>query len=181
MNANQTAPTILQLANLDTMTIRAQVAEADVMRLSEKMNVTFTTLGSLEKKWKGVVRQILPSPEVINDVVLYDVLIDVDNKDRQLMNGMSTQVFFSLGSAHDVLVLPTEALGPRAPKEDNDTGKAYRIQKKGAGESIIHIGLIDRTNAEIKDGLSEGDEVIISKPKIKKTTNAPPKGMAPPL
>ncbi len=178
LNANQTAPTILQLANLDTMTIRAQVAEADVMRLSEKMEVYFTTLGSLEKKWKGTVRQILPSPEVVNDVVLYDVLIDVDNHERQLMNGMSTQVFFGLGSAHDVPVLPAEALGPRAPKDDNEKGKAYRVQKKGAGEIIIHIGLMDRTNAEIKDGLSEGDEVTATKPKTRKPAGGMPKGPA---
>lgn len=45
----------------------------------------FTTLGSGERKWNGKVRQILPTPETVNDVVLYNVLVDVDNKDRQLM------------------------------------------------------------------------------------------------
>ena len=80
MNANQTAPIILQVANLDTMTVRAQVAEADVTRLKEGMAVYFTTLGNTERRWQGTVRQLLPSPQIVNDVVLYDVLIDVKTK-----------------------------------------------------------------------------------------------------
>lgn len=78
LNANQTAPVIVQLANLDTMTVRAQVAEADVMNLEPGMEVYFTTLGNQVRKWYGVTRQILPSPEIINEVVLYNVLVDVD-------------------------------------------------------------------------------------------------------
>lgn len=161
LNASQTAPTLMQLANLDVMTIRAQVAEADISRLKEGMGVHFTTLGSLEKKWDAKVRQILPSPEVINDVVLYDVLIDVDNHERLLMNGMSTQVFFELGSARDVLVIPVEALGKREEKEDSEAGQGYKVKIKGEKPTLVHVGLMDRTNAEIRDGLNEGDEVVI--------------------
>ncbi|HBG32027.1 MAG TPA: efflux RND transporter periplasmic adaptor subunit, partial [Gammaproteobacteria bacterium] len=80
LNANQTAPVILQIADLGTMTVRAQVAEADVPRVQPGMDVSFTTLGSLNRRWQAVVRQILPTPEVINDVVLYNVLADVDNR-----------------------------------------------------------------------------------------------------
>jgi len=161
VNASQTAPTLMQLANLNIMTIRAQVAEADVMRLHEGMSVHFTTLGAQEQKWKAVVRQILPSPEIINDVVLYHVLIDVDNKDRQLMNGMSTQIFFELASASDVLLLPVEALGRRAAKEDNEQGLGYMVNRNGE-QVLIHIGIMDRANAEVKAGLSENDQVSIT-------------------
>jgi macrolide-specific efflux system membrane fusion protein len=72
LNASQSAPTIVQLADLDTMTVRAQVAEADIMRIKAGMPVYFKTLGSRERRWQGKVRQLLPSPEVINDVVLYN-------------------------------------------------------------------------------------------------------------
>ena len=82
LNASQQAPVIVQLANLNAMTVRAQVAEADVMRLRVGMPVYFTTLGSLDRRWQGTVRQILPSPEIINEVVLYNALVDVDNRDR---------------------------------------------------------------------------------------------------
>src|SRR5262245_54693904 len=87
LNANQTTPTIMQVANLDLMTVRAQVAEADVSRLKENMAAYFTTLGNSDQRWTGKVRQVLPSPQIVNDVVLYDVLIDVKNEGRQLMTG----------------------------------------------------------------------------------------------
>ncbi len=124
LNASQSAPTLVQLADLDTMTVRAQVAEADIMRLKPDTPIYFTTLGSKERRWEGKVRQILPSPETVNDVVLYNVLVDVDNKDRQLMTGMSTQMFFVLGQAKSVPVIPVAALGKRLPQQDNDLGAA---------------------------------------------------------
>lgn len=163
LNASQSAPTVVQLANLDVMTVRAQVAEADVMRLKTGMEVYFTTLGSQGRRWQGEVRQILPSPEVINDVVLYNVLVDVDNKDRQLMTGMSTQMFFVLGRAEKVPLLPVAALGKRVPAEDSDKGQAYEVRKVVAPgvtrSEIVHIGLMSRTMAEVRSGLSAGDKV----------------------
>lgn len=164
LNATQSAPRIVQLANLDTMTVRAQVAEADIMRIREEGSVYFTTLGAQGRKWQGSVRQILPSPQVINEVVLYDVLIDVDNRDRKLMSGMSTQMFFVMGRAENALFVPVAALGKRAPKEDGEKGIAYRVRVMEGGkqaERIIHVGLMDRTVAEVKSGLAEGDKVVV--------------------
>jgi len=163
LNATQSAPTVVQLANLDVMTVRAQVAEADVMRLKPGLEVYFTTMGAQGRRWKGAVRQILPSPEVINDVVLYNVLVDVDNRDRQLMTGMSTQMFFVLGRAKDVPLIPVASLGKRVAAQDNDSGQAYEVRKIAAGgisqTTVVHIGLMSRTLAEVRAGLSEGDSV----------------------
>ncbi|PWF32351.1 MacA family efflux pump subunit, partial [Yersinia pestis] len=50
VNANQSAPTIVKLAKLDTMTIKAEISEADVMKVEEGQTVYFTTLGNNEKK-----------------------------------------------------------------------------------------------------------------------------------
>lgn len=164
LNANQTAPILLQLANLDVMTVIAQVAEADVMRLTPGMPVYFTTLGQLDRKWQGEVRQIEPTPEVINDVVLYRVSIDADNKDRKLMNGMSTQVFFVLGAANEVPIIPLEALGRRVADKDSDQGKAYMVKTGSPDnpkESIILVGLQDRARAEVRSGLAAGDSVLV--------------------
>lgn len=166
LNANQTAPIVLQLANLDTMTVRAQVAEADVMRLEPGMKVYFTTLGMLEHKWWGTVRQIQPSPEIVNDVVLYVVLIDVDNADRKLMTGMTTQVFFVIGEGKQVPLIPIEALGPRLANQDNASGKAYAVRVAsgdGFERRIIHVGLMNRTEAEVRAGLAPGDRVALTK------------------
>lgn len=167
LNANQTAPTIMQVANLDVMTVRAQVAEADVSRLRENMPVYFTTLGDSEHRWQGTVRQIQPSPQIVNDVVLYDVLIDVKNEGRKLMTGMTTQVFFVLGKAVDALIVPAEVLTRRAPNVDNEMGKAYRVSvvtPGGREPRTIHVGLQTRTQAEVTDGLNEGDQIATSRP-----------------
>lgn len=165
VNASQTAPVIVQLANLDVMTVRAQVAEADVMRLKEGMDVNFTTLGNMERRWKGTVRQILPTPETINDVVLYNALVDAKNEDRQLMTGMSTQMFFELGKADDVLTIPSLALGKKLPPETCAKGHGYSVRVKqgeeGLQEKDICIGLMSRSDAEVLSGLEEGEQVAV--------------------
>lgn len=166
LNANQQTPTIMQLAKLDKMTVRAQTAEADIMRIKPGMPVYFTTLGSEQRRWQGAVRQILPTPEVLNNVVLYNVLVDVDNEDGQLMSGMSAQVFFVLGEAKHVPVIPVNALGKRLPDQDSGKGRAYQVKAIGADnqvlEKVIHVGLQSRRFAEIREGLSVGDRVKLT-------------------
>jgi membrane fusion protein, macrolide-specific efflux system len=167
LNANQTTPTVLQVANLDIMTVRANVAEADVSRLKEGMAVYFTTLGNTERRWQGKVRQILPSPQIVNDVVLYDVLIDVKNEGRQLMAGMTAQVFFIFGKVENATIIPAEALTRPVPKEDSELGKAYRVAvmtEIGREQRIIHVGLQTRTQAEVKGGLQAGDRILVNRP-----------------
>jgi len=175
LNANQTAPLIMQIANLDMMTVRAQVAEADVTRLKENMPAHFATLGDTERRWEGTVRQILPSPEVLNDVVLYHVLIDVRNEGRQLMTGMSAQVFFIFGKAENVPVIPAEALSQRVPEKDSEKGKAYRVRvltEFGPEERVIHAGLQTRTQAQVTAGLESGERILLKRPPTTNTQRA---------
>jgi len=175
LNANQTTPTVLQVANLDIMTVRANVAEADVNRLKEGMAVYFTTLGNTDRRWQGKVRQILPSPQIVNDVVLYDVLIDVKNEGRQLMTGMTAQVFFIFGKAENATIIPAEALTRPVPKEDNEAGKAYRVSvmtETGREQRVIHVGLQTRTQAEVKGGLKAGERVLVNRPTGSATAQA---------
>ncbi len=164
LNANQTAPVIAQIADLDLMTVRAQVAEADVSRLQTDMDVYFTTLGS-ERKWHGKVRQILPSPDAtVLDVVLYNALVDVENKDRSLLTGMSTQMFFVLGNAEKTLLIPARALGKKIPEEKDVEGEAYEVLVKRNGTletRTIHVGLLNRRTAQVLNGLKEGEQVAI--------------------
>jgi macrolide-specific efflux system membrane fusion protein len=110
LNANQTAPLILTIADLSTMTVSTQVSEADVPRLRVGMDAYFTTLGSGNRRWTGKLRQILPTPTVINNVVLYTALFDVANPGRELMPQMSAQVFFVQAGAYDVVTVPVAAL-----------------------------------------------------------------------
>ncbi|MCD8562507.1 MAG: efflux RND transporter periplasmic adaptor subunit [Alphaproteobacteria bacterium] len=164
INANQTTPTIVQVANLDVMTAKAEVAEADVMKLQEGMPVYFTTLGSGARRWEGTVRQILPTPEEVNDVVLYNVLVDVKNDDRSLLPGMTTQMFFVLAKAESVPLIPATALAKPLPESDTDQGKAYEIEVMGARgpeTRTVIIGLSDRSHAAVVQGLSAGENIVI--------------------
>ncbi len=156
INANQSAPIILQIADLQSMTVRAKVAEADIVKISPGMEVYFTTLGDLETRWPGRVRQILPSPEVVNDVVLFNVLVDVANPEGRLMSKMTAQVFFVRGIARDVPIVPVAALRPK-----NGAWVAQVAAGEGVAERRVVTGLMTRTEAEVMSGLEVGDKVVI--------------------
>lgn len=169
INANQTAPVIVQIANLDVMTAVAQVAEADIMKIEEGMKMYFTTLGSGERRWSGTIRRINPSPEVLNDVVLYNVLVDVPNKDLSLLPGMTTQMFFVLEGAENVPILPLNALRKPRRDMDNEHGTAFEVGvMRGSSEEIIvvHTGVTTRTDTQITSGLEVGEKVIIQDRKV---------------
>jgi len=160
LNANQTAPIILRIADLDTMTVWAQVAEADVVKITPNMSAYFTTLGLPERRWQGTVQQIQPTPQTVNDVVLYNVLIDVKNGDGVLMTSMTAQVFFVLGGAKNVPLVPVVALGqPRAGTTDEYEVRV--LTAEGPRRRAVKIGLSDRTSAQVVSGLAVGDNVIV--------------------
>lgn len=110
LNANQSAPIILRVADLTTMTVQTQVSEAEVSKLRQGMEVYFTTLGSQGRRWYGELRKVEPTPTVTNNVVLYNALFDVPNTNNQLLPNMTTQVFFVAAQAQDVLLVPTAAV-----------------------------------------------------------------------
>ena len=122
VNANQSAPTIVKLAKLDTMTIKAQVSEADVMKVQDGQKVYFTTLGDSEKKRYATLRQVEPAPESINTettsnsssssstAIYYNALFDVPNDDGKLRIDMTAQVYIILAEAKNVLTVPAAAL-----------------------------------------------------------------------
>jgi macrolide-specific efflux system membrane fusion protein len=159
LNANQTAPIIVRIADLDVMTVWAQVAEADVPRVTAGMPVYFTTLGTPEKRYVATVRQVYPTPETVNDVILYNVLIDVPNTERTLMTNMTAQVFFVLGSVKDAVLVPVSALRPHPREKD-----AYfvRVLENGTVRpKRVTVGLQDRNLAEVKSGLNPGEQVVV--------------------
>lgn len=158
LNANQQAPVIVQIANLARMTVDTQVSEADIGKLRVGMPVYFTTLGR-EQRWEASLRQILPTPTVTNNVVLYNAQFDVDNPDGALMTQMTAQVFFVNAKADDVLTVPASLLQGQRGRPAGE-GRVYRLQvlEKGrAQEREVTIGLRDRVSAQVLAGLSEGE------------------------
>ena len=121
VNANQSAPTIVKLAQLDTMTIKAQVSEADVMRINQGQTVYFTTLGEPDKKIYANLRAIEPAPDTIktdnntstsasSNAIYYNALFDVANPDGRLRIDMTAQVYIVLNDAKNVLTIPAAAI-----------------------------------------------------------------------
>lgn len=177
LNANQTAPIVLRLADLDTMQVWAQVAEADIPKVKVGMQVYFTTLGMPDRRFHAKVVQILPTPDTVNDVVLYNVLIDVPNTERLLMTSMSAQVFFMLGNAKDALLVPAAAVRPaaRGARREARNEATVRVLVDGKPEvRQVKLGLASRSQIQITEGLKEGEQVITSADPAAQQANRPP-------
>jgi len=121
VNANQSAPTIVKLAQLDKVTINAEISEADVIKIRAGMPVYFTILGQPEKRYQATLRTINPAPaSIVSDnnssgssssAVYYNALFDVDNPEGILRIDMTAQVSVILAQARDALLIPSVALG----------------------------------------------------------------------
>jgi macrolide-specific efflux system membrane fusion protein len=96
------------------------------------MPVYFKTLGGGERRWYGTVQQILPTPEVLNNVVLYTGLFEVENTDGTLLSEMTAQVYFVTSSAENVLTIPLGALS-FAGEEQNSARYAATGANGGGG------------------------------------------------
>ncbi len=178
LNAQQQTPLILRIAKLSPMTVWAEVSEADIGHVKPGMSAYFTTLSGGNRRWSSTVRQILPVPPKPLDqtsqgggsptstsksgsarVVLYTVLLDVDNADNALMAEMTTQVFFVANQAKDVLTAPVAAL-QGSVKADRQTAQV--VAANGNIESReVRTGISDRLKVQILDGLNEGDHLLI--------------------
>ena len=175
LNANQQAPTILRIADLSTMSIETQISEADIGNIKPGMSVYFTTLSGGNRRWTGTLRQILPTPVIENNVVLYTGLFDVDNRDGSLLPEMTAQVFFITASARDVLTVPVGALtfargpgGPpgtgRSPESGVPAARPATVEVMTAEGTTqqreVMIGVSSRVSAEVVSGLQAGEQVV---------------------
>ncbi|CAI8794910.1 membrane fusion protein, macrolide-specific efflux system [Pseudomonas sp. IT-P74] len=178
LNAQQQTPLILRIAKLSPMTVWAEVSEADIGHVKPGMHAWFTTLSGGTRRWTSTVRQILPVPPKPLDqtsqgggspastsksgsarVVLYTVLLDVDNADNALMAEMTTQVFFVANQAQNVLTAPIAAL-QAGPQTDRQTAQV--VASNGSIEQRnVRTGISDRLRVQILDGLQEGDHLLI--------------------
>ncbi len=160
LNANQSAPIILRLADLAVMTVQTQVSEADVARLRIGQEAYFSTLGDPDRRYAGTLRQIMPTPEVVNNVVLYPALFDVPNPEGRLMTQMTAQVFFVVARAENVLTVPASAL--RAEPSRGAEKAAVLVPKPDGTleRRPVETGIATRTAVEIRAGLAEGEMVL---------------------
>ncbi|TRX75004.1 efflux RND transporter periplasmic adaptor subunit [Pseudomonas mangiferae] len=178
LNAQQQTPLILRIAKLSPMTVWAQVSEADIGRVRPGMPAYFSTLSGEGRRWEATVRQILPIPpkplEQMSQgggsplgttgggrVVLYTVLLDVDNDDHALMAEMTAQVFFVADRARDVLTVPLAALQPAG--QGRHVARVVAANGEVATREV-RTGLSDRMAVQVLSGLREGERLLIGAP-----------------
>jgi macrolide-specific efflux system membrane fusion protein len=170
VNTNQGTPSIIELAQLDVMTIKAQVSEADIINVSAGQEVYFTILGATDKKYHGVLRAIEPGPTLLSgddsdltigddEAIYYNALFDVDNPDNLLRFGMTAQVSIILERAEDALLVPSQVLVAKRG------GKAaYKVLVKNKDEveyRDVTVGINNKIYAQILSGLTDADEIVV--------------------
>jgi macrolide-specific efflux system membrane fusion protein len=165
LNATQQAPVLMRIADLSTMTVQAQVSEADVARLRVGMPVYFTTLGGNGTRWRSTVRKVEPTPTVSNNVVLYNALFDVPNPDMKLLPQMTAQVFFVVAEAGNALTVPVTALQFRSDESAKAARRHALAQVRTTDGDVqareVLVGVSNRVQAEIVEGLAEGEQIIV--------------------
>lgn len=171
--ASLQTPTLFTIAeDLSKMQIEASIAEADIGMIKPEMPVTFTVDAYPNDTFHGAVRQIRLSPTEESNVVMYTVVIEVDNSSRKLLPGMTAFVNIVIENKSDVLRLPTSAMQfkPNATvrqfmdknKIDLKTTEAvvYQFKNGKVVPIVFEKGLIDTSWIEVQSGLKAGDKVI---------------------
>ena len=173
VNAVQAAPTLVRIAKMDVMTVKAQISEADVINVRPGQQVYFTILGDPDKRYYATLRGVEPAPESAANAsdaaggfsatptgaIYYNALFDVPNSDGRLRASMTAQVNVVLADVKGVLTTPSAALGKR------EAGGRYAVRVLDARgipvDRKVRIGLNNSVVAQVLDGLKRGDEVIL--------------------
>ncbi|WP_324007294.1 macrolide transporter subunit MacA [Aeromonas dhakensis] len=169
--ASQTVPTLLKLANLETMTVKAQISEADVTRVKAGMPVYFTLMGDPDTRYHGTLRTVELAPTNINEqatsttatnnaAVYYYALFDVPNPDHTLRVAMTTQVTIVLGERKQVLTIPQTALGKKLGENEYEVTLLKEDDQKETRR--IKTGMKDDIKVEVVSGLSEQEKVTLN-------------------
>ncbi|MBI1203241.1 MAG: efflux RND transporter periplasmic adaptor subunit [Rhodopseudomonas sp.] len=202
VNATQSAPTIVILGAVDVMTVKAEISEADVVKVKPGQPVYFTILGDPDHPYRTTLTSIEPAPESIrNDTsissststtsssssssststsaIYYNGVFNVPNPDGRLRTYMTAQVRVVLGEARNVLTIPVAALGARG--QDG----SYAVKVVGSDGAIatrqVRIGLDDKITAQVLSGLTQGERVVTGEKTSATTTSSRVPGGPPPM
>ena len=166
LNANSATPTIAKVANLDTMVIKAEISEADVVKVAPGQKVYFTILGEPDQRIEATLREIEPAPTSIAEesttsgsAVYYNGLFEVPNPDHRLRISMTASVTIVLDEVHDVLTLPSSLVARRGP-DGGAMVMVYEPMTEQTRPARVEVGLNNNISAEIVSGLNEGDQVV---------------------
>jgi len=182
VNAVQSAPTIVILGQLSTMTVYTEISEADVIKVKPGLPLYFTVLGAPDRRYSATLESIEPAPESIRSdssfssstsatssssssgsssstsAIYYNGVFNIPNQDGHLRTYMTAEVHIILGEARNVLTLPSTALNPTG------TEGHYSVRVVGENGTLserkVEVGLNNKVMAEVRSGLAEGERVV---------------------
>ena len=151
--ASFSTPTLFQIAkNLEEMQIDTSVAEADVGSVRQGMPVRFTVDAYPERDFQGKIRLVRLNPTIQQNVVTYNVVVDVNNEGSLLKPGMTAQVSFVANKRDDVVRIPNGALRFKPTKDDKNDKKSAKkdMNKKKAVDGKASMGPADAPKESAK-------------------------------
>ncbi len=178
VNAVQSAPTVVVLGDVSTMTVKAKISEADVLRVKAGQEVYFSVLGAPERRFPGKISYVEPAPDTLKtqnmtssssasssssaastSAVYYNALFEVPNPEGRLLTSMTAQVTVIVGRAQNVLTVPSTAVRRRGPNAFVDV-----LGSDGKPEQRkVTTGLDNKIVVEITSGLKTGERVVTTR------------------
>ena len=175
VNANQTTPTIVTIADLSKMKIKPEISEGDITKVKAGQEVSFTILSDSQTVYHSVIDSVDPANTTTSDssstsssisssnssttsAIYYYANVLIDNPDRTLRIGMTTENNIKIANAKDVLLVSNMAIQKRDGKNFVNVlnGKNQPEQRE------VETGVQNDFKTEIKSGLNEGEKVIVS-------------------
>lgn len=178
VNANQTTPTIVNIADLSHVKMKMQIAEGDITKIKVGTPVEYSILSEPTKKFQTTVSSIDPGLTTLSDgsygssssskssyssssssssAVYYYAQSIVDNKDGILRIGMTTQNELLIANVEDAIIVPSIGI-----KKDENSTFVYLLKDGKPVKTAVKTGIKDNLDTQIISGINEGDEIITS-------------------
>ena len=174
VNANQTTPTIVTIADLSQMKIKPEISEGDITKVKAGQEVSFTILSDSQTVYHSVIDSVDPANTTTSDssstsslssssssttsAIYYYANVLIDNPNRTLRIGMTTENNIKIANAKDVLLVSNMAI----QKRDGKSFVNVLNDKNQPEPREVEIGVQNDFKTEIKSGLNEGEKVIVS-------------------
>lgn len=175
VNANQTTPTIVTIADLSKMKIKPEISEGDITKVKAGQEVSFTILSDSQTVYHSVIDSVDPANTTTTDssatssstssssspttsAIYYYANVLIDNPDRTLRIGMTTENNIKIANAKDVLLVSNMAI----QKRDGKSFVNVLNDKNQPEQREVETGVQNDFHTEIKSGLNEGEKVIVS-------------------
>ena len=174
VNANQTTPTIVTIADLSKMKIKPEISEGDITKVKAGQEVSFTILSDSQTVYHSVIDSVDPANTTTSDssstsslssssssttsAIYYYANVLIDNPDCTLRIGMTTENNIKIANAKDVLLVSNMAI----QKRDGKSFVNVLNDKNQPEPREVETGVQNDFKTEIKSGLNEGEKVIVS-------------------